>query len=129
MGFRDLKLRLRALIIPSRVDKDLHDELSFHIELEVRSFRRAPLAAFTIVATVAIGLGVVAALFTILNTFLFHVDAVPDVEEIYAVVVPCILGPGGCRAMIEASASSISSHRRETSAAGSTCSASWRNVR
>ena len=40
---------------------------------------RAPLAALTIVATVAIGLGVVAVLFTILNMFLFRVDAVPDI--------------------------------------------------
>jgi predicted permease len=136
MGFRDLKLRLRALIIPTRVERDLDDELSFHIELEarklidqgmppnaaqakararfgsvsvvadacrdergiafvddtvrdvrfaLRSFRRAPLAAFTIVATVAIGLGVVAVLFTILNTFLFRVDTVPDINQMYAV--------------------------------------------
>jgi predicted permease len=136
MGFRDLTLRLRALIIPSRVERDLHDELSFHIEREarqlmdhgmqpdearaqararfgstsvvadecrdergsafvdntirdvrfaLRSFRRAPLTAFTIVGTVAIGLGVVAALFTILNTFLFRVDKVRGVSEMYAV--------------------------------------------
>src|SRR5919112_3036388 len=136
MGFRDLKLRLRALIATRRVEQDLHDELSFHIEREarrlidrgmapdearvkaqarfgsttvvadecrderrtafvdntirdvrfaLRSFRRAPLAAFTIVATVAIGLGVVAVLFTILNTFLFRVDTVPDIHQMYAV--------------------------------------------
>jgi hypothetical protein len=136
MGVRDLKLRLRGLITPSRVERDLHDELSFHIEREarklvdqgmppdearamaqagfgstavvadqcrdergtafvdnairdvqfaLRSFRRAPLAAFTIVATVAIGLGVVAVLFTILNMFLFRVDTVPDISEMYAV--------------------------------------------
>ncbi len=139
MGFRDLKLRLRALITPSRVERDLHDELSFHIEREarklidqgmppdearakaqarfgsttvvadecrdergtafvdntirdvrfaLRSFRRAPLAACTIVATVAIGLGVVAVLFTILNIFLFRVDTVPDIREMYAVERP-----------------------------------------
>jgi len=43
------------------------------------------LTAFTIVATVAIGLGVVAALFTILNAFLFRIDTVPDIGELYAV--------------------------------------------
>jgi hypothetical protein len=32
----DLKLRLRALISPGRVERDLHDELSFHIEREAR---------------------------------------------------------------------------------------------
>ena len=136
MGIRDLTLRVRALFRPSQVERDLHDELSFHIEREtkklidegmppdgararsrarfgseaviadecrdqrgtafvdntvrdvrfaLRSFRRAPLAAFTIVATVAIGLGVVAVLFTILNTFLFRVDRVPAVGEMYAV--------------------------------------------
>ena len=139
MGLRDLKLRLRALIASSRVERDLHDELSFHIEREtrklidegmrpdeararaqarfgsatvvaeqcrdergtafvdntigdirfaLRSFRRAPLAAVTIVVTVAIGLGVVAALFTILNTFLFRVDTVPDIGGMYAVERP-----------------------------------------
>jgi predicted permease len=136
MRLRDLTLRLRALIAPSRVERDLHDELSFHLEREarklteqglspseararaqarfgstavvadqcrdergtafldttvrdlrfaVRSFRRAPLAALTIVATVATGLGVVAVLFTILNRFLFRVDAVPDISRMYAV--------------------------------------------
>ena len=136
MSLRDLTLRLRALFTPGQVERDLHDELAFHVEREaqklidagippdaararararfgstavvadqcrdergttivdntvrdvrfaLRSFRRAPLAAFTIVATVAIGLGVVAVLFTFLNRFLFRVDAVPDIGEMYAV--------------------------------------------
>ena len=38
--------------------------------------------------TVAIGLGVVAVLFTILNTFLFRVDQVPDISAMYAVERP-----------------------------------------
>jgi predicted permease len=139
MGIPDLKLRLRALISPRRVERDLDDELTFHIEREamklveqgvppdqararaqarfgstvliadecrdergttfidntigdlrfaLRSFRRAPLAAVTIVATVAIGLGVVAVLFTLLNLFLFRVDTVPDVSEMYSVERP-----------------------------------------
>ena len=136
MGFRDLRLRLRALISPSRTERDLHEELSFHLERQARklmergmppdqaratarasfgsatavadecrdargtayvdntirdlrfaarSFRRAPLAAFTVVGTLAIGLGAVAVLFTILNAFLFRVDAVPAISEMYAV--------------------------------------------
>jgi predicted permease len=136
MGLRDLTLRLRALVTPRRVERDLHDELAFHIEREatklidqgvppdqaraqaearfgstalvadacrdergtsfvddtirdvrfaLRSFRRAPLAAFTIVATIAIGLGTVAVVFTILNRFLFRVDTVPGVDRMYAV--------------------------------------------
>jgi predicted permease len=136
MGVRDLKLRLRALLTPGRVERDLHDELAFHVEREaaklieqgvpphearaaararfgsvsvvadecrdergiafadatvrdvrfaLRSFRRAPLAALTIVGTVAIGLGAVAVLFTVLNAWLFRVDAVPAVDEMYEV--------------------------------------------
>jgi predicted permease len=136
MGLRHVRHLLRALMGPGRAERDLHDELSFHIEREtrklidqgmapdeararsrarfgsatliadecrdqrgtafvdntirdvrfaLRSFRRAPLAAFTIVATVAVGLGVVAVLFTILNTFLFRTDTVPAVGEMYAV--------------------------------------------
>ena len=42
----------------------------------------------TIVVTVAIGLGVVAVLFTILNVFLFRVDTVPGITEMYAVERP-----------------------------------------
>ena len=139
MNLRDWPLRLRALLRPGSVERDLHDELSFHIEREaiklmdqglppddarakaqgkfgsttvaadecrdergtafidntigdlryaLRTFRRAPLAALTIVVTVAIGLGVVAVLFTVLNVLLFRTDSVPDVHEIYAVERP-----------------------------------------
>src|SRR5215212_1774547 len=116
MNLRDWTLRLRALVTPRRAERDLHDELDFHIAREtkkliddglspsqardraqarfgsttvaadecrdergtavidntirdiqyaLRTFKRAPLTAFTIVATVAIGLGVVAVLYTI----------------------------------------------------------------
>jgi predicted permease len=136
MTFNDLKLRIRALLRPNRVDRELEEELTFHIACEarklidqgmtpaeardraqarfgstalaadrcrdqrgtavvdntirdvhyaLRTFSKAPLAAFTIVVTVAIGLGVVAVLFTILNTLIFGVDQVPDIGEMYAV--------------------------------------------
>ena len=139
MNLRDLKLRARALLLPHRAERDLDDELQFHIEREtrqlidegispeearikarvrfgsitvaadecrdergtafvdntigdlqyaLRTFRRAPLAALTIVVTVAIGLGVVAVLFTIVNVMLFRTDVVPEVDEIYAVARP-----------------------------------------
>lgn len=139
MNLRDLTLRARALFTPGSVERDLHDELSFHIECEttklidqglppedarararlkfgsatvaadqcrdergtafidntigdlqyaLRTFRRAPLATFTIVVTVAIGLGLVAVLFTVLNVLLFRTDSVPDITEIYAVEQP-----------------------------------------
>ena len=51
----------------------------------LRTFTRAPLVAFTIVSTVALGLGLVAVAFTMLNALLFRVDAVPDVHEMFAV--------------------------------------------
>jgi predicted permease len=53
-----------------------------------RSFRRAPLAAFTIVTTVALGLGLVAAVFTFLNIFLFRVDEVANPGELFGVERP-----------------------------------------
>src|SRR5688500_11640991 len=52
------------------------------------SFARAPLASFTIVATVGLGLGLVTVLFSVLNIFLFRVDNVPDTHEIFAVERP-----------------------------------------
>ena len=50
-----------------------------------RSFRRAPLAAATIVVTVGLGLGLVAVVFTILNAIVFRVDEVRDPYELFAV--------------------------------------------
>ena len=36
MKFRDLKLRVRALVMPRRVERELSDELAFHIERETK---------------------------------------------------------------------------------------------
>ncbi len=58
------------------------------IHYALRAFRRAPLAAATIVVTVSIGLGVVAVLYTGLNSLLFRIDQVPDISEMYAVERP-----------------------------------------
>src|SRR6185295_8562375 len=111
MTLNDLKLRARAMLRPNRVERELDEELAFHVEREarklvdegmtpaaareraqtrfgstalaadrcrdergtavidntirdvqyaLRAFAKAPLAAFTIVVTVAMGLGVVA---------------------------------------------------------------------
>jgi putative ABC transport system permease protein len=134
--FNDLKLRVRALLRPNRVEHELDEELAFHIDREtrklidkgltpaearkhaqahfgstalvadrcrdergtaaiddtirdvqyaLRTFVKAPLAAFIIVVTVALGLGVVAVVFTVLNALVFRVDQVPDVVEMYSV--------------------------------------------
>src|ERR687896_2227402 len=127
MILRGLVLRIRALIAPRRVERELDEELAFHIEREThkhiaaglspadararalarfgpvplaadqcrdargigvvddlmrdvlyafRTFRRAPLAALTIVATVAVGLGLIAVVFTFYSALFLRVDAV-----------------------------------------------------
>jgi predicted permease len=139
MNLHDLKLRARALFSPRRVERELGDELSFHIEREtrkliaagrteaearatalarfgpvplsadecrdargtafvdntvrdilyaLRTFQRSPLVAFTIVSTVALGLSLVAVVFTMLNALLFRGDQVPNVHEMFAVERP-----------------------------------------
>jgi predicted permease len=131
-----LKLKLRTLLLAPRLERELDEELDFHIEREasklieqgmaphearrtararfgsaalmadqcrdergtawltntirdvqyaLRTFRTAPLAAATIVGTVAVGLGVVAVVFTMLNAVVFRVDVVPGVDEMYEV--------------------------------------------
>lgn len=54
----------------------------------LRSLRRAPLTAVTIVMTVGVGLGLVAVVFTIMNSLLFRVDAVRNPHELFAVERP-----------------------------------------
>ena len=61
------------------------DDTVRDIRYALRTFRRAPLVAFTIVSTVALGLGLVAVAFTMLNSLLFRVDQVPNVHEMFAV--------------------------------------------
>ncbi len=139
MTWRDLRLRIRALLAPRRVERELADELAFHLEMDTRKhmtaglgpdeararaqarfgstaraaeecrdsrgtavidtsvrdiayafrgFRRAPAVALTIIGTVALGLGLVAAVFTIFNAFVFRVDAVHDPDALFAVEQP-----------------------------------------
>src|SRR5262245_25857350 len=136
MNSRDLFLRIRALVARPRVERELDEELMFHIDRETqkhiaaglssvegrrrallrfgpvplaadqcrdargtrtvdelvrdilyafRGFRRAPLAALTIVATVALGLGLVATVFTVYSFFFLRVDAVRSPGELFAV--------------------------------------------
>lgn len=53
-----------------------------------RGIRRSPLAALTIVLTVALGLGLVTVVFTLLNSMLFRVDAVRDPDALVGVERP-----------------------------------------
>src|SRR5262245_61819582 len=144
MIVRDLVLRIRALIAPRRVERELDEELAFHIEREThkhiaaglspadararalagfgpvplaadqcrdarsigvlddlirdvlyacRTFRRAPLAALTIVATVALGLGLVTAVFAVYSIFMLRVDAVRNPGELFAVTMERTVAP------------------------------------
>jgi len=38
MNIRDLLLRIRALITPRRVERELHEELALHIEHETEKY-------------------------------------------------------------------------------------------
>jgi predicted permease len=138
MNFRDLRLRLRALVAPRQVERDLDDELAFHIERQTRKyvdegvdpvearrralaqfgsvplaadecrdargtgfiddlvrdvtyacrgFRRAPLSALAIVLTIAVGLGLVACVFTLYDAS-FLGNAVTRPDELFVVRRP-----------------------------------------
>ena len=138
MSLRSLFIRIRALVVSNRVERELDEELSFHIDRETqkqidagaspeearrrararfgsvplaadecrdargvsivddlirdiqyafRTFRRAPLAALTIVTTVALGLGLVAVVFTIYTLLFLRVDAVRDPGELFGVTL------------------------------------------
>ncbi len=50
-----------------------------------RAIRRAPLVSLTIVTTVALGLGLVAVVFTFVNEVIFRVDEVRNPHELFAV--------------------------------------------
>jgi predicted permease len=69
------------------------DDLARDILNAFRTFRRAPLAALTIVATVALGLGLVAVVFTVYNIFMLRVDAVQSPGELFAVQMEQRIGP------------------------------------
>jgi predicted permease len=139
MNLTRLTLRARALFGRRGAERDLEDELSFHIERETqkhianglspaeariraratfgsvtvaadqcrdergtaivdnlvrdvlyafRTFRRAPMAALTIVTTVALGLGLVTVVFTLLNALIFRLDDVRNPRELFSVERP-----------------------------------------
>jgi len=60
-------------------------DLTRDVRYACRTLLRAPLAAATIVVTVALGLGLVAAVFTLLSSMLFRADEVLRPDEIFGV--------------------------------------------
>ncbi|MBM3778652.1 MAG: FtsX-like permease family protein [Acidimicrobiia bacterium] len=98
-GLSDVDARARArsrfgsLLLAADRCRDVRgtaavDNVARDVRYAFRTFRRAPLAALTIVGTVALGLGLVAAVFTFFNVFLFRVDAVYNPHELFAVERP-----------------------------------------
>ena len=61
------------------------DSVARDVRYAWRTLRRAPLAAATIVATVGLGLGLVAAVYTMVNAFIFRVDEVRSPHELFGV--------------------------------------------
>jgi predicted permease len=156
-------LRLRGLAFTRRVERELDEELAFHIEREIqkhiarglspadarrqavarfgsvpltadecrdargtsgvedlgrdilyafRTFWRAPLAAVTVIGTVALGLGLVAVVFTFYNFGFLRVDAVRSPGELFAVERPTAPGVEAVRRFTRREYESM---RRETS--------------
>jgi predicted permease len=90
----------------------LVDDLVRDIAYALRTFRRAPLAVLTIVVTLALGLGLLAAVFTLYSAFYLHVDAVKDPGELFAVIRP--MHPGA-RSWEPFTRADYEAMRRETS--------------
>ena len=69
---------------PDTMNLGLVDGLVRDVLYTGRSIRRAPLASLTIVTTVALGLGLVAVVFTFLNEVIFRADEVRNPHELFA---------------------------------------------
>jgi predicted permease len=133
----DLLLRLKALFLRNRVERDLDDEVEFHVEMQtrknvaagmpqsearrlariefggetrikeqcrderrisffetlfqdtryaLRGFRKTPLFALTVIATIALGLGINTAVFTIFNAYVLRPIAVVDPHSLYQLI-------------------------------------------
>jgi putative ABC transport system permease protein len=83
MDLRGMKPPVRA--IARLRSTAVLDNLARDLRYAGRSLLRAPLAAVTIVLTVGLGLGLVATVYTVLNSMLFRVDEVRNPYELFAV--------------------------------------------
>jgi predicted permease len=97
LGAAEARQRARARFGPVPLAADqcrdqrgisFFETLARDVSFALRTFRRAPLVALTVVSTIALGLGVVAVAFTFFNAFFFQVDAVRNPDELFAVVRP-----------------------------------------
>jgi len=69
---------------PDTMNLGLFDGLVRDVLYTGRSIRRAPVVSLTIVTTVALGLGLVAVVFSVLNDVIFRVDEVRNPHELFA---------------------------------------------
>ena len=91
------------------------DDLARDVLYAFRTFRRAPLAALTVVATVALGLGLVAVVFTVYNFLMLRADAVRSPGELFAVKLSRPAGSGTDDEAVPLARLDYESMRRETS--------------
>lgn len=68
------------------------DTLVRDVLYALRTFRRAPVTALTIIATVGLGLGLIGVVFTVYNTIFLRADAVKNPGELFS--VERRIGPG-----------------------------------
>ena len=90
------------------------DDVTRDVFYAFRTFRRAPLAALTVVATVALGLGLVAVVFTVYNFLMLRVDAVRNPGELFAVNLTRPAGPGADDEAVPLARLDYEAMRRET---------------
>jgi predicted permease len=134
VSWNDLRLRIRALVSRARVERELEDEVDFHLAMArrkhaaaghseeeaarlarldfgragavkedcrdvrglqaletalqdvryaLRSFRRSPGFVFTVAGTIALGLGLNTALFTVFNAYVLRPISVRDPYSLY----------------------------------------------
>jgi len=97
LSLADARARARAKFGPVALAADqcrdargtaFVDDVIRDVRYALRSFRRAPLFAATIVTTVALSVGLLTVAFSFFNTMFFRVDEVHKPEELYEVERP-----------------------------------------
>jgi predicted permease len=81
-------LRRTDVLVVTMAGRSVFETLAHDVNFALRTLRRTPLVALTVVSTIALGLGVVAVAFTFFNAFFLRVDAVRNPDELFAVERP-----------------------------------------
>jgi predicted permease len=79
----ELKLQVRELKYRDGLDTHLIEDALTDVRYALRGFRRSPMFVLTVVATIALALGLNTALFTIFNAYVLRPVAVRDPNSIY----------------------------------------------